>query len=136
MKNGFKYLGLVVVVIIATVLAFVFKKKIEDMIRNIKQIQAKKKENQLLVDLGIPLTYSLDSYNSIANQLYQAVKWNWYSPDCDETGVQKALVKLYTDRDYIELALAFGIRDTYSMETYVQSCLNASEKNWVNQNMV
>jgi len=133
MKNKVNPIGIFIVLIISVVIALIFKKRIERLIKNLKDNRAKKKEQQLLEQLGIPLSNSPSFFNALATELYQAVSWSWYNPDCDETGTQKALMQLKTDRDYNELSLAFGVRDTYNMETYIQSCLNGSEKNLVNQ---
>jgi hypothetical protein len=133
MKGLSRVVTLAVVILLAGLVAVLFKKRIERLMRNIKDAKAKRKEQQLLDDLGIELTHSPEYYNSLANELHQAVYHSWYDWNCDETATQRVLMKLNTDRDYNELAIKFGVRDTYNMETYIQACLNQTEKNLVNQ---
>lgn len=128
-----KTTSIIVVSIIGVIVLIIFKNRIEKLIKNIKDAQAKRAEAKLLDQLGMTLSHSKDWYNGLATELYQAVSWSYLNPNCDESSTQKALTKIENDRDYVELAIAFGVRDTYNMETYVQSCLNPTEKNWVNQ---
>jgi len=124
----------IVALLIAIIVLILLQKKIKNLVTAWRNRRAQKNEQQLLSDLGISASHSGMWYQSLANELKQAVTWTMFSPNCDETATQKALVKLDNDRDYIELALAFGVVDGWSMEQWIQSCLNASEKNYVNSN--
>jgi hypothetical protein len=124
----------VVALLIGVVVLLLMKKRISSLLQAMKNRRSQKKEQALLNDLGLSASYSANWYQNLANELKQSVLWSVWLPNCDETGTQKALKKLNNDRDYIELALAFGITDGWSMEQWIHSCLNPSEKNFINQN--
>jgi hypothetical protein len=120
-------------IVVGGVVLYYLQGKIKKYILALKDLSAKRRENRLLEDLGLPITFSESEFRSLATQLYDSVYWTWYYPNCDETTTQKILMKLQTDRDYVALAVAFGIRDNYTMEDWVLSCLNTSERMIVNQ---
>ena len=122
-----------VALLISVVVLLLMKKRISSLIQAMKNRRAHKKEQKLLDELGVIPSFSAVVYQNLANELKQVVTWSWYAPNCDETATQRALKKLVNDRDYIELALAFGIKDSWTMENWIQSCLNQSEKNFINQ---
>lgn len=95
-------------------------------------MRAKKQEQKLLEQLGIEPSFSSATFMSMAAELHEALFHNWYDWNCDETTIQNVLMRLQNDLDYTELSIAFGTRDTYDMETYIQRCLNSSERKYVN----
>lgn len=134
MKSNFgnivKLLGIVVVVL---VIGFLFKNRIQSLLSAIKNRRKIREEKKLLDDLGMVLTYPPSWYSSNAQKLYSALYTNWLDWNCNETEVIKIFNQLQNDLDFVELSLAFGVKDSYDLTQWIYSCLNASEINNVNQ---
>ena len=126
-------LGLVIVIsIIGIIVLFVVTRKIKTFIALWKDARDNKTEQQVLELQGVTLSYSKQWYEALARRIYNAANWTWYDWNCDEITTQAALTKLKTDLDYLELISAFGTRDGYDMNGFIDSCLNDSEKEAVN----
>lgn len=132
MRKGVNVVSILILIVLGLIVAFVFKKRLERLFRNIKAMRAKKQEQKLLEQLGIEPSFSSATFMSMAAELHEALFHNWYDWNCDETTIQNVLMRLQNDLDYTELSIAFGTRDTYDMETYIQRCLNSSERKYVN----
>ena len=122
------------VVILAVVVAMIFQKRIKTMFNSRKELKQIKDERKFLEDLGMKLSYPKSWYTSNAQKLYEAVHYSWSDWNCDETGTQRILMDLNNDLDYMELFVAFGVKDSWDLTNWIYGCLNQEEINTVNQN--
>ena len=126
--------SLVAVLVLSTVVLLIFKKKIGSWVDSAKNRAKIKDERKFLEDLGMKLSYPENWYTSKVQKLYEAVRTGTLDWNCDETATQQILMSLNNDLDYLELYLAFGIKETFDLTSWVYNCLNQSEINFVNSN--
>lgn len=72
---------------------------------------------------GETQTYTDAEYNAMASAIYTAMK----GPGTDEEAAYAVLNKLKNNVDFLKLQTAFGIRDTYDLNAWVQGDFNTSE---------
>jgi len=111
-KNISAIAGLIGVVVLTIVLFMIFKKRIQATLSSIRNKGQVKDERKMLEQMGMKLSHEPSWYTSNAQKLYDAVHYSSWDWNCDETGTQRILMDINNDLDFLELYLAFGIKDT------------------------
>ncbi len=118
--------------VIGLIVLYVVARKVKTLFEAWKDTQSNKSEQQILALQGIKLTHPRQWYTALANTIYLASNWTWYSPNCDEATTMNSLQQIENDRDYLELVAEFGLKDGIGLHGYIDGCLNPSEKEQVN----
>jgi hypothetical protein len=87
----------------------------------------------MLEQMGMKLSYAPSWYTTNAQKLYEYVHYSAFDWNCNESGTQGILMKLNNDLDYLELYMAFGVKDSWDLSSWVYGCLNQGEIQKINQ---
>jgi len=131
MKLWFKKLTptMQIVVVLAVVLVvFLTIRAVKSYASRIGQYSEQLGEQAALVAQGQQKSYSQSQYNTMANQLYYALK----GAGTDEETVYSVMGKMQNDLDIIALDNAFGMRDASSLQAWLRGDLSSSEMQQVN----
>lgn len=118
----------IITVIVAIVLLWLAIKTVRSYASRIGQYSEQLGEQAALVAQGHQKTYSQIQYNTMANQLYYAMK----GFGTDEETIFSIMGKMQNDLDVIELDKAFGMRDTYSLQAWLRGDLSSADMQKVN----
>lgn len=118
----------IITVIVAIVLLWLAIKTVRSYASRIGQYSEQLGEQAALVAQGHQKTYSQIQYNTMANQLYYAMK----GFGTDEETIFSIMGKMQNDLDVIELDKAFGMRDTYSLQAWLRRDLSSADMQKVN----
>lgn len=131
MKKWFNSLSptmqVITVIIIAVVLFFLFR-VVKSYSGRLASFSESVGEQAALSSQGVHRSYTQIQYNSMANQLYYAMK----GVGTDEETIYSVIQKIKNDQDFIALENAFGIRDTYNLQAWIRGDLSTSEVQKVN----
>ena len=118
--------------IVGLIVLYVVGRKVKTLFEAWKDTQSNKSEQQILAMSGITFSHPKQWYDALARKIYLASNWTWYNWNCDEATTMSALKEIENDRDYLELVAQFGVKDGYNLNGFIDSCLNATEKDQVN----
>jgi hypothetical protein len=116
MKYGLILAGIIVGVIILSVVVW----KIKTRFRAWKSAQENKAEQQALAAQGVTLSFPPNEYVGFANKLYNAMD-GWGT---DEDAILEVYEKLRNDLDFLELEAAFGSKDGYTLQEWLEGDLS------------
>jgi hypothetical protein len=120
-------------VVLLVVLYVIFQKRIQATISSIRNRGQAKDEKKMLEQMGMKLSYAPSWYTTNAQKLYEYVHYGTLDWNCNESGTQGILMKLNNDLDYLELYMAFGVKDSWDLSSWVYGCLNQGEIQKINQ---
>lgn len=131
MKQWFSKLSPVmqIVVIVVAIIAVWFVLKIaKNYAGRLGQYAESVGESAALESQGVKKTYTQSQYNSMASQLYFAMK----GIGTDEDVIYTVFGKMQNDLDVIALTNAYGVRDGYDLQGWLRGDLSSSEMGKVN----
>jgi len=118
----------IVVVLAVVLVVFLTIRAVKSYASRIGQYSEQLGEQAALVAQGQQKSYSQSQYNTMANQLYYALK----GAGTDEETVYSVMGKMQNDLDIIALDNAFGMRDASSLQAWLRGDLSSSEMQQVN----
>jgi hypothetical protein len=138
MKNIFK--GRIAWIIIGSIVGLIIlaivSKKISRLVRAFKVAKENKTEQQALQLAGVKKTYPESWYQNKASTLYSSMKSTWYDPSTwgtSEEPIYQVFNECQNDLDVIALYTAFGVRDGYTLQEWLDGDLEPEEKDKINQ---
>lgn len=127
-----------IVVILAIILIWYMIVRFRAWLKAIQRNAETKSELSVLEGAGLQATYTTEEYEEMASRLYNGMQSDWYNPfdwGTDDSSVQGVFEELENDIDFMKLKAAFGIRDGYSFQQWIDGDLNQGEKDEINSVM-
>ena len=137
MKNIFK--GKVTWIIIGSIVGIIIlaivSKKLSKLIRAYRVARDNKTEQQALQLSGMKKTYPDSWYENKASTLFSSMNSTWYDPTTwgtSEEPIYNIFNECQNDLDVIALYTAFGVRDGYTLQEWLDGDLGQAEKDKIN----
>jgi len=134
MRNK-KNLYIIGAIVVGLIVLVIVVGKVKSLIRAWKEARDNKSEQQVLEAQGIKLTYPTNWYENKARELYNSMNTVWYDVttyDTKEDRIVSIFDQLENNLDFIELDDAFGVRDNYDMQQWLDGDLSQWWKDQIN----
>lgn len=122
--------GIVVLIVVVTKLKSLGKAWIETRDRQ--------SEQAVLGLQGMKLSYSKSWYSDQGRKLYTAMKSTWYVPwewGTDENAIFAVFGQLKNDLDFLELYNAYGIKEGYDLQEWIEGDLSGYDIEKINRKL-
>ena len=122
--------------IVGLIILAIVSKKISKLVKAFKIAKENKTEQQALQLAGVKKTYPDSWYQNKASTLYSSMNSTWYDPTTwgtSEEPIYQIFNECQNDLDVIALYTAFGVRDGYTLQEWLDGDLEPEEKDKINQ---
>lgn len=122
-------------VIIGLVIVILVSAKIKSLVSAWKESRDNKSEQLVLQAQGMKLTYAKSWYENKSRELFTAMDSTWYDPSTwgtNEDRIVSIFGELRNDLDFMELFSAFGVRDGYDLQAWIDGDLSQWYKDQIN----
>jgi hypothetical protein len=124
-----KAIAIAIIVILAIVVFFIFKKQIKNMIDGISvKAEANKALNEEIAATGKSPSFAESQYRSYATRLYNAMK----GAGTNENTVYAVFNDMSNTADVLKLIAVYGSKDNETLPEWLNGDLSASELRKVN----
>lgn len=125
-------------IVVALIVVILISSKIKSLVGAWKDARDHKSAQAILQAQGVKLSHPQSWYSSRANDLFNAMDSQWYNPfswGTTDSTVNSVFSQLKNDLDFYALFEAFGIKDGYDLQAWLDGDMNQTEKDIINNSM-